>query len=131
VAAGQGERDVALVRLPRERHVQAGGRCQELREIDLFEISIVPAPANPDTRILSYKSADAAEAHPAFIRQEIELREHKLLSGVFGASTYARPVDPVEREEKRQARELRRRCDRLLLEAALGFDQDLIDKLDL
>ena len=37
---------------------------QELREIDLFEISIVPAPANPDTRILSYKSADPPESEP-------------------------------------------------------------------
>ena len=31
---------------------------QELRELDLFEISLVAAPANADTRILSYKSAD-------------------------------------------------------------------------
>jgi hypothetical protein len=103
---------------------------QELREIDLFEISIVPAPANPDTRILSYKSADTAEAHPAFIRQELQLREHKLLSGLFVTNTYAHPVDPIEREEKRQARELRRRCDRVRLEAALGFDPELIKRLN-
>ena len=41
------------------------------------------------------------------------------------------PSDPqvvLEREEKRQARELRRKCDRLQLEAALGFDQDLIER---
>jgi hypothetical protein len=25
---------------------------RELREVDVFEISIVPAPANPDTRFL-------------------------------------------------------------------------------
>jgi hypothetical protein len=31
-----------------------------------------------------------------------------------------------EREEKRQAGELRRKCDRVRLEAALGFDPDLI-----
>ena len=54
---------------------------QELRELDLFEISLVPAPANADTRILSYKSAATAEPHPAFIRQEAQLREDKLLSG--------------------------------------------------
>ena len=29
---------------------------RELREIDLFEISVVPAPANQDTRFLSLKS---------------------------------------------------------------------------
>jgi HK97 family phage prohead protease len=102
---------------------------QELREIDLFEISIVPAPANPDTRILSYKSADAAEAHPAFTRQELQLREHKLLSGFLATSATSRPVDPIEREEKGQARELRRKCDRLMLEAALGWDTDLIKNL--
>ena len=34
---------------------------QELRELDLFEISLVAAPANADTRILSYKSADPEE----------------------------------------------------------------------
>jgi hypothetical protein len=30
---------------------------RELLGIDLFEISIVPAPANPETRVLSMKSA--------------------------------------------------------------------------
>jgi HK97 family phage prohead protease len=103
---------------------------QELRELDLFEISLVAAPANADTRILSYKSAHTAEPHPAVTRQEIQLREHKLLSGLFAAS-HPRPVesDPIEREEKRQARELRRQCDRMRLEAALGFDAELIDRL--
>jgi HK97 family phage prohead protease len=28
----------------------------ELQEIDLFEVSVTPAPANPDTRVLSMKS---------------------------------------------------------------------------
>ena len=32
----------------------------ELLEIDLYEISIVPAPANPDTKFLSYKSVEVA-----------------------------------------------------------------------
>ena len=74
-------------------------------------ISLVPAPANADTRILSYKSADTnpAEPHPAFIRQEAQLREHKLLSGFLAPTCGSRPVerDPIEREEKRQMRELR------------------------
>jgi HK97 family phage prohead protease len=34
---------------------------KELRQLDLFEISIVPAPANPDTRFLSLKSMDDQE----------------------------------------------------------------------
>jgi len=66
---------------------------QELRELDLFEISIVPAPANADTRILSTKSVGAAEAGR----------------------------DLLEREEARQHRELRRQCQRALLDAALGW----------
>jgi HK97 family phage prohead protease len=31
----------------------------ELLEIDLYEVSIVPAPANPDTKFLSFKSVEA------------------------------------------------------------------------
>lgn len=32
----------------------------ELLELDLFEISVVPAPANPDTKFLSFKGAETA-----------------------------------------------------------------------
>ena len=107
---------------------------QELRELDLFEISIVPAPANADTRILSYKSADTnpAEPHPAFLRQEAQRREHKLLSGFLAPTYGSRPVerDPIEREEKRQMRELRLELDRFRLEESLGFDTDLIKRLE-
>ena len=35
---------------------KAAGGIQELQELDLFEISIVPVPANADTRIISVKS---------------------------------------------------------------------------
>jgi uncharacterized protein len=41
---------------PRSRKRRDGVR--ELTEIDLFEISVVPSPANPDTRFLELKSAD-------------------------------------------------------------------------
>jgi HK97 family phage prohead protease len=53
---------------------RAGG-VLELTEIDLFEISVVPAPANPDTRILSLKSLDGEE----------ELRRRCEELGVLGA----------------------------------------------
>lgn len=43
----------------------------ELREIDLFEVSIVPVPANPDTRILSLKSADALEAELQNVKSQL------------------------------------------------------------
>ncbi len=34
----------------------------ELHELDLFEVSVVPAPANPDTRFLSTKNAEEETA---------------------------------------------------------------------
>jgi hypothetical protein len=72
--------------------------------------------------LLSGKPRPAQNAHVVPYRLVIGW----LLSGLFATNTYARPVDPVEREEKRQARELRRKCDRLRLEAALGFDPELL-----
>ena len=44
----------------------------------------------------------------------------------------SRPVerDPIEREEKRQMRELRLELDRFRLEESLGFDTDLIKRLE-
>jgi HK97 family phage prohead protease len=38
-------------------HKRSDG-VQVLEELDLFEISICPVPANPDTRILAMKSMD-------------------------------------------------------------------------
>jgi uncharacterized protein len=111
---------------------------QELREIDLYEISLTPAPANPDTRILSFKSTDPPESEP---EPEGHLREQQTLSPemqrirdracdeMYALLSAPLPSDPevvLEREEKRQARELRRKCDRIQLEAALGFDADLL-----
>jgi hypothetical protein len=37
--------------------------------------------------------------------------------------------DALEREHKRAMRELRRECDRMRLEAALGWDSELIERL--
>ena len=54
----------------------------DLLELDLYEISIVPSPANPQTRILETKSVAAV---------------------------------------KREQRDLRRRSDKVALEAALGW----------
>lgn len=55
----------------------------DLLELDLYEISLTPAPINPQTRILEMKSAAIAE---------------------------------------REQADLRRRCDELALEAALGWE---------
>ena len=61
---------------------QSRDGLNELLELDLFEISIAPHPANPHTRILEMKSVAALE---------------------------------------RQQRDLRRRCDQIALEVALGW----------
>lgn len=53
---------------------------RELSEIDLFEISVVPHPANPDTRFLSLKSTDN---HQAEIPTAAELRRWAERLGVI------------------------------------------------
>jgi hypothetical protein len=111
---------------------------EELRELDLYEISLTPAPANPDTRILSFKSTDPGEPEiepePQALSPELQRVRDRARDEMYALLSAPLPSDPevvLEREEKRQARELRRKCDRLRLEGALGFDPDLIDKLDL
>ena len=37
---------------------KGGDGVRDLKALDLFEITVTPAPANPDTRILSTKAAD-------------------------------------------------------------------------
>ena len=109
--------------------VKRADGIQELREIDLFEISLTPAPSNPDTRILSFKSTEPDE--PELERRPVFSPEHERIrtqwrDQMLNLLSDAGPVDPIEREEKRQARELRRRCSEVRLEAALGFDAELL-----
>jgi hypothetical protein len=109
---------------------------EELREIDLFEVSLTPAPANPDTRILSFKSTDDPNAEPV---PEREPRTPEMQRVYDEARNHFRslfdlpdePLVALDREEKRQAAELRRQVDRIRLEAALGFDSELIGRLGL
>lgn len=56
---------------------------RELRGIDLFEISITPGPANPDTRILTVKAATNRD--PALDRESRAIAE-----------ILARPLEEVE-----------------------------------
>ena len=100
-----------------------------------FEISLVAAPANADTRILSYKSADPEEPErtprPALTRDQQRIRDEWRTLLTLTAPLSSDPEVAPEREEKRQARQLRRQCDRLRLEESLGWDTDLIKKLGL
>jgi HK97 family phage prohead protease len=52
--------------MPKTRKGKDG--VTEITEIDLFEVSIVPAPANPDTKLLSLKSAPREPEHDVFVR---------------------------------------------------------------
>ena len=52
-------------------------------------------------------------------RRAVRLRAGADALSAFLATHYTPAIDPVEREQKRQARELRREWDRLRLELAL------------
>jgi uncharacterized protein len=104
---------------------------RELREIDLFEVSITPAPANSDTRILSTKSADPPEQQeeqapelPVFDPEQdaMRARARDQMLTLLRGDRLSDPGAVIEREERSQARELRRRCDELRLELAVGHD---------
>jgi Caudovirus prohead serine protease len=78
---------------------------RELLGIDLFEISIVPAPANPDTRIVSMKSADtspftADEWKAMFFPAERKTTAQK-------DAELLEVAERFEREEARRARKAR------------------------
>jgi Escherichia/Staphylococcus phage prohead protease len=132
---------------------------RELTEIDLFEVSLTPQPANPDTRILEMKSTEPPSRTPYRPREEGEapsmadLRKQAAELGLTLPMTRterrkthspARPFSllpegwddwrPRRRirdldPEEVALRELRRESDRIALHAALGWDQELIRRM--
>jgi hypothetical protein len=78
------------------------GGVNDLLELELFEVSIVSHPANPDTRVLSMKAAVAQPSVPS----DAALRAQATALGI---------EPPLSR------RQLRRRSDDIALQAALGF----------
>lgn len=50
----------------------------ELRKLDLFEVSITPAPANPDTRFIELKARETVREEIAAIRERLDEMEKKL-----------------------------------------------------
>ena len=74
---------------------------QDLLEIDLFEITVAPGPANPETRFLNLKTAGDGR-----ISTDAELRSEAKRLGV---------------EPPPSGRELRRKSGEIALEAALGW----------
>jgi HK97 family phage prohead protease len=73
------------------------GGINDLLELDLFEVSIVPHSANPDTRVLSMKAAVAERSVPS----DAELRQQAKALGIG---------PPLTR------RQLRRRSDEIALD---------------
>lgn len=55
---------------------EADDGVYELKAVDLFEISVTPAPMNPDTRFLSLKSV--TQMTPAEMRDEIDQLRRRL-----------------------------------------------------
>lgn len=116
------------------------GKVKQLLEIDLYEISIVPAPANADTRVLSLKSAldeetssqdqaveDGHDEEPERVKSAPQdpLRKRSeelalaLASEGLPPGRYQEPQpepEPVPLDE----RELRRRSDAVRLRIAGG-----------
>jgi uncharacterized protein len=93
------------------------GGISDLLELDLFEISIVPSPANPQTRILEMKSA--AVAHRDLRRRSNEIALEAALGWEPPLKVTPEPAKPVP-----TAAQQRRQWDRLRLEL-------LTDDLDL
>ena len=71
-----------------------GDGVNELQELDLFEISIVPHPANPDTRIVEMKSIDHAAGDDM----------HTIITKVFAKAESA-SIETLEQKSERIARE--------------------------
>jgi uncharacterized protein len=91
------------------------GGINDLLELDLFEVSIVPHPANPDTRGLSMKAAVAERRVPT----DADLRQQAKTLGLEPPPK--REPAPAD-ESVPTERELRRRSRQLELEAALGWE---------
>jgi HK97 family phage prohead protease len=83
--------------LATQSHKRADG-VLELTELDLFEVSIVPAPANPDTRFLSFKSAEEVARILSLkgMTPSEELRRRCIEAGV--------PPDSIDTEQPRAKR---------------------------
>jgi uncharacterized protein len=100
------------------------GEVTDLLELDLFEISIVPSPANPQTRILEMKSA--AVAH----REQCDLRRRSDEVALEHALGWQPPpkLTPESAESVSTAAQQRRHWDRLRLELLTGdLDPEAIE----
>jgi Escherichia/Staphylococcus phage prohead protease len=115
------------------------GGINDLLELDLFEVSIVPHPANPDTRVLSTKAAlaerrvptDAAPRQqaktlglePPLTRRQLRRRSDEIaLQAALGFQPPPKREPAPDDKSVPTERELRRRSREVELEAALGWE---------
>jgi hypothetical protein len=125
---------LSFVYLTRKQRRAVDGANEPLA-IDLFEVSLTPAPANADTRILSMKAAERRTPTDAELRAKAkrlgiepppsrrELRRHSDDVALQAALGWERPPDPTPPTETGPtAQELRRQSDQVALDAALGWE---------
>lgn len=96
------------------RQGKADDGVNELHEIDLFEVSIVPAPANPDTRFLSLKSIEGAVA-------TMTLDEASDLNKLIG-----KRLEELRAEQKPPAEEVEDESDEAEDASRQAFDPEAI-----
>jgi HK97 family phage prohead protease len=116
---------------------KADDGANELVEIDpLIEVGPTLKGMNPATELHDVKSDMAPEPRdqlyePALAPEFDELRERtrREIYALLTESSEVPDASAPKRQRSLVDRELRRQCDRMRLEAALGFDAELIDRL--
>jgi len=113
--------------------------ANELVEIDLIEVGPTLKGMNPGTELHGVKGETVPNvdhlAEPAVSPELAEVREqaHREMYGLLTGSEPAaqQPANGTGTPRRRSLvdRELRRQCDQIMLEAALGFDTELIKNL--
>ena len=123
-----------------ERRAKDG--ANELIELDLVEVGPTLKGMNPATELHSVKGDTAPDPDQLYepeledIRDRAQREMYALLSGSDQNQTPwalpepAQPPDDTPRRRSLVDRELRRQCDRMKLEEALGLDTDLIKTLE-
>ena len=107
---------------------KASDGANELIEIDLYEIGPTLKGMNPATELRGVKALTEADEGYAALRTKARDDMYALLTRDDPEAGTLE--DRFDREQaRRHQRELRRQCDRIRLEEALGWDADLINRL--
>jgi HK97 family phage prohead protease len=107
--------------------------ANEIIEIDpLIEVGPTLKGMNPATELHAVKGIEAPDADylagPSLNARCVEVKE-RMRQEMYALLTGPSEVPAPKRQRSLLDRELRRECDRMRLEAALGWDTDLINNL--